>query len=98
MNIKSFQIGTDIVRNTTLHNKNINKGNSFKDFLKESLENVNSLQIESDNTKKSMVLGDVDNLHEVMIASEKAGIALQMTLTIRNKVVEAYKEIMRMQV
>lgn len=98
MNIKSLQIGTDILNNTKLHNTNIDRGNSFKDFLKESLESVNSLQIESDNMKKNMVLGDVENLHEVMIASEKAGIALQMTLTIRNKVIDAYKEIMRMQV
>jgi flagellar hook-basal body complex protein FliE len=40
----------------------------------------------------------MDNLHQVMITAEKASVTLQTTLEIRNKVVEAYQEIMRMQV
>ena len=40
----------------------------------------------------------MDNLHDITIAAEKANIALQLTLSIRNKIVEAYKEIMRIQI
>jgi flagellar hook-basal body complex protein FliE len=43
-------------------------------------------------------MGLNDNLHQVMIASEKADIALQFTVQIRNKILEAYQEIMRMNV
>jgi len=45
-----------------------------------------------------MALGENVELHDVMIASQKASITLQATMEVRNKVVEAYQEIMRMQV
>lgn len=71
---------------------------TFSDFFKNALNEVNKLQTESEDYSKLLALGQVDNIHDVTIASEKAKIALQMTLAIRNKVVDAYKEIMRMQV
>jgi flagellar hook-basal body complex protein FliE len=46
----------------------------------------------------SFAIGDIDNIHEVMIAQEKATVALQYTVQIRDKVLEAYNEIMRMQI
>ncbi len=70
----------------------------FSSFLKDALDKVNERQIVSDEYKKLLVTGDVDNLHDVTIAAEKANISLQLTLGIRNKVVEAYREIMRMQI
>ncbi|WP_026893856.1 flagellar hook-basal body complex protein FliE [Clostridiisalibacter paucivorans] len=76
---------------------NDNKIN-FSQYLKSALDDVNSLQLESEKYKEMMAVGKVDNIHEVMIASEKASIALQLTTSIRNKVVDAYKEIMRMQI
>ena len=42
--------------------------------------------------------GKIEDLHQVILAGEKAALALQMTLQVRNKVVEAYQELMRMQV
>jgi flagellar hook-basal body complex protein FliE len=72
--------------------------NKFSSLLGNALDKVNQLQLESDEYKKLLVTGDVDNLHDVTIAAEKANISLQLTLAIRNKVVEAYKEIMRMQI
>ena len=71
---------------------------NFTEILKNALNNVNNMQIESEEYKKMLAFGEVDNLHDVTIASEKANIALQITMSIRNKVVEAYKEVMRMQV
>lgn len=71
---------------------------TFSSYLKDALDKVNSYQIEADNYKKLLATGDVDNLHDVMIATEKASIAMQLTLSIRNKVVDAYREIMRMQI
>ncbi len=71
---------------------------NFGEMLENSLKQVNKIQIDSENMKKELALGKVDNLHDVSIASEKANIALQVTMSVRGKVVEAYKEIMRIQI
>jgi len=71
---------------------------SFSSFLKDSIEEVNQAQIQSDIMTEKLALGQDVDLHEVMIASQKANITMQLTLEIRNKAVEAYQEMMRMQV
>ncbi|SCG83456.1 Flagellar hook-basal body complex protein fliE [Proteiniborus sp. DW1] len=93
-NINDFLIKNS---NSVSTNKT-NETSSFNEVLKGVLDEVNQLQKDSDNYTKLLALGQVDNVHDVTIASEKAKLALQMTLTVRNKVVDAYKEIMRMQV
>lgn len=71
---------------------------TFANTLKDAIAGVNSQQIQSDTmTEKLINGGDVD-LHEVMIASQKASITLNATMEVRNKAVEAYQEIMRMSV
>ncbi len=70
----------------------------FGEYLKNALGEVNSLQKESDNMSKALAAGQVEDISQVVIAAEKADIALQLTLAVRNKAVEAYQEIMRMQV
>ncbi|MFC7061215.1 flagellar hook-basal body complex protein FliE [Halobacillus seohaensis] len=70
----------------------------FASNLKQAIENVNETQNTSNDMTKALANGEVDNLHEVMIASEKSSVTMQTTIEVRNKVVEAYKEIMRMQV
>lgn len=71
---------------------------NFKDLLMDALENVNSLETESAKMTEDFIAGRTDNIHQVMIAGEKASIALQFVMEVRNKVLEAYQEIMRMQV
>ena len=56
------------------------------------------LKLQSDTLTEKLALGQEVDLHEVMIASQKANITMQLTLEIRNKAVEAYQEMMRMQV
>jgi flagellar hook-basal body complex protein FliE len=75
-----------------------NSSVSFGDFLKEALNDTANLQIESNKLSNDLIAGNIDNLHTVMIESEKADIALQLTLQLRNKILDAYKEIMNMQV
>ena len=78
-----------------------NNGNdsvSFGDYLKQALESVNNLQNDSQKLTDSFAVGKTDNIADVMIASEKADIALQFTMQIRNKILDAYSEIMRMQI
>jgi len=71
---------------------------SFASMLQQGLAQVNALQAEADSAIWRLASGQADNLHEVMIAVERASIALELTIAIRNRLVEAYQEIMRMQV
>ncbi|MFO1445903.1 flagellar hook-basal body complex protein FliE [Bacillus sp. Bva_UNVM-123] len=71
---------------------------SFASVLKETINNVNELQVKSDEMTEKLVNGENIDLHQVMIASQKASVTMSATLEIRNKVIEAYQEIMRMPV
>lgn len=70
----------------------------FKSFLTESINEVNKLQLQSEQIANDFAIGKTDNIHEVFLAGEKADIALQFTMQIRNKILDAYNEIMRMQI
>ena len=71
---------------------------SFSETLKKNLEDVNALQVRAAESSEALALGETDNLHEVMIQTEEARLALELTVQVRNKVVEAYQEIMKMQI
>ncbi len=71
---------------------------NFAATITKSLEEVNRLQSEADHLVNRLASGDSVELHQAMIAMQKASTALQFTIQVRNKVVEAYQEIMRMQV
>lgn len=88
----------DFLNFNDYNNKVIEKNNKFSSFLVEAIKDVNRLQKNSEDYKKMLSIGELDNLHDLTIASEKADIALQVTLGIRNKIVDAYKEIMRIQI
>ncbi|MCX7710682.1 MAG: flagellar hook-basal body complex protein FliE [Clostridia bacterium] len=73
-------------------------GVSFSDYLKDALNKVNDLQLESEQMTQDFAAGRTDNIHQVMIAAEKADVALQFTMQIRTKIMDAYNEIMRIPV
>ena len=70
----------------------------FGAMLKDAISNVNEQQKVSDTMTNKLIRGEQVELHEVMIASQKASITLSATMEVRNKVIEAYQEIMRMSV
>jgi len=70
----------------------------FGAYLKEAIQDVNTAQVQSDVMTEKLVRGEDVDLHNVMITAQKASIALSATMEVRNKVVEAYQEIMRMPV
>lgn len=71
---------------------------SFANVLQGYLENVNSTVKQAENMTTKVATGEIDNIHDVLIASQKAKLALDLTVTIRDKAVESYQEIMRMQI
>jgi flagellar hook-basal body complex protein FliE len=73
-------------------------GPSFADTLKEAVQSVNQLSLESDYKAQELATGKTDDIAGVMIATEKADIALRAMVQVRNKIIDAYQEIMRMQV
>lgn len=79
-------------------NEKSNSSTSFIDFLYKALEGVDNLQKEADYQNQLFTLGLTSNPQDAIVASEKASMALQLTLQIRNKILDAYNEIMRMQV
>jgi len=74
------------------------QGASFGDNLKASLDKVNELQSIAKDKSNAFEMGEDIAITEVMLAKEKAGIAFEATLQIRNKVLSAYQEIMQMPV
>ena len=71
---------------------------SFSEMLTNSISDVNSLQVQADKAIQKLVSGESKNLHETMLSVEKADIAFKTMNQIRHKVIDAYKEVMRMQV
>jgi flagellar hook-basal body complex protein FliE len=67
-------------------------------FFSELVSKVNDIQVHSDTSIQGLASGENKNLHEVMIEVEKASISFQFLSQVRNKAIEAYQEVMRMQV
>ncbi|MBY0370594.1 flagellar hook-basal body complex protein FliE [bacterium] len=73
-------------------------GDSFMSYLNNSMSEVNQLLNEADVKATELATGKTENLHESMIAAEKAEVSFKLMSQFRAKAIEAYNEIMRMQV
>ena len=71
---------------------------SFGEVLKQSIRQVNDLQHAADAAIKDMAVGGPTSLHDTMIALEKAETSFKLMMQVRNKIVDAYHEVLRMQV
>jgi flagellar hook-basal body complex protein FliE len=71
---------------------------SFGDFLARALDNLSALENGSDQLSATLAAGGPVDIHSVVIANEQTSIAFQLALQVRNRVVEAYQDVMRMQV
>ncbi len=76
--------------------RNADPLSDFKKALGQSIEELNRLSSEADQKVQEMVMGETD-IHEALIAMEKAGISMKLMIQVRNKIIAAYEEIMRMQ-
>ena len=73
------------------------KGGDFGSMLSSAVQNVNQLQTDASQSIQRFLTGEGEELHNVALASQRAEIALDLGIQIRNKVVSAYQEIMKMQ-
>ena len=98
-NIAGLNVASTSYYVDTEKQRNVNNGSSpFADYLKDALNDANKMIIESERLAEDYAAGRTDNMHQVLIAAEKADIALQFTMQVRNKILDAYNEIMRMQI
>lgn len=70
---------------------------SFGEYMNDALHAVNAQKQEADRLTEQFIAGQISDVHSVVIAAEKASLALELTVQVRNKVIEAYQEIMRIQ-
>lgn len=85
-------------KNNNNETKSTNPLLDFGQILQQKLQEVNQLQLKSDELTQQFIAGEDIELHDVMLAAEQANLALQLTVQIRNKLLEAYQEISRMQI
>jgi flagellar hook-basal body complex protein FliE len=71
---------------------------SFQNVLRDAINQTNDLQKSADVKVQELATGKTTNIPEVMMQVEKADIALRLMTQVRNKIIDAYQEIMRMQV
>ena len=71
---------------------------SFTGILKHAINTVNQAKIEADQAVQELATGNEKDIHQTMIALEKAEVSFQLMMQVRNKIVSAYEEIMRMQI
>ncbi|HEY8498711.1 MAG TPA: flagellar hook-basal body complex protein FliE [Limnochordales bacterium] len=68
----------------------------FGEVLKDAIAQVNALQLEAQQMAEAVARGDLTDMHRLALAVERAQLALELTVAVRNKLVEAYQEISRM--
>ncbi|WP_194287287.1 flagellar hook-basal body complex protein FliE [Gracilibacillus oryzae] len=90
-----------ITRTNQLQESNHTVGQAQQQFatnLKNAIEQLNNAQQASDQKTKALASGQIDDLHDVMITAQKSSIMLQTGVEVQKKVIDAYNEVMRMQV
>lgn len=95
------ETGSSRVTQSPLADKSLGAGPEkpdFSDLVKDFARDVNDMQFKAGHAVDDLVTGKAADVHQVMVAVEEAGIALDLMLEIRNRVLEGYQDLIRMQV
>ncbi|NLX92212.1 MAG: flagellar hook-basal body complex protein FliE [Firmicutes bacterium] len=71
---------------------------SFGEMVREALDKVNRQQLQAQEATRQFLSGDMEDIHQLLIAGEQARISLQLTVQVTTKIIEAYREFSRLQV
>jgi len=91
----AMQFGQDGTDMKMAGGQNQQVESTFSETIKDSLSKVNDMKLESGEMIKAFASGENQNVHELMITLQKSGLAMKMTSAVRNKAMEAYKELMQ---
>jgi flagellar hook-basal body complex protein FliE len=72
-------------------------GAAFGDLLKQALQEVNQASAQADTEARNLMTGESADMHTAMLAVQKADLSFQMMMAVRSKLIDAYREVMRMQ-
>jgi len=83
------------VKNATKNKEQegLNLYNSFSELIKNQMVDANTSQLNFEDMNKKLVLGEVSNVHDVMIAGQKANMALEFTMQLRSLLLNAYTQL-----
>ena len=108
MDINSlYNYNSAVIKDAVLQSQSVNmekqeeSKNVFQSFLTSAMDNINTTNSyisDAENEEIKLALGETDNTHDLTIALQKASTALQYTVAVRDKFLEAYREIMQMQI
>jgi flagellar hook-basal body complex protein FliE len=100
MAMEISRIGSSLLSSPTLPSVGVKttQGSSFQNLLGSAIDDLNRVQGNADQAINSLAMGEATDIHDVTIAVQEADIAFELALQVRNKMVEAYQEVMRMQV
>jgi len=94
-----MKITNDLIFKSPIKTENKNNGKvDFKELLLDSIDKINTYDKEAKQMGFLLATGEIDNVHDVVIAGQKAEIALQFGIEVKNKIMDAYREIMRIQI
>ena len=95
LNINPLLPRTDSVLETDKLKPKVAENKSFEDVLKNAIQEVNRLQTDSDEKMGSLLKGESQDLHGTILAVQQADTSFKMMMQVRNRIVEAYREISR---
>lgn len=70
---------------------------AFADLLKQAMQEVNDAQAHAEGEARNLMVGDGTDMHSAILAVQKADVSFQMMMAVRSKLIDAYREVMRMQ-
>lgn len=91
-------IANNIGVNSDISTSSKSTGASFGDYLKSALDSLNESQVKADDDTTKLITGETTDIHQVLISAQEAKIQMELAVEVRNKIVESYQEISRMQV
>ncbi len=98
MPVTTPPVSANVAGNLTPAAGNAKSGEGFGSVMNDLIGQVNSSQAKADQMVEALALGEPVEVHQVMIALNEASNALNLTLQVRNKALEAYQEVMRLQI
>ena len=96
MNIQSINTNS-ILNGISIGNSNIEENSSFSTVLSDAINKVNDSEVNANNKIEALIKGEDVEMHEVMLAMQESSLSLQALIEVRNKAVEAYQEISKLQ-